>query len=119
MLVASAGLVLRDPNGFGSWGLCPLSVLIGWYCPLCGGLRATHDLLVGDLAGAWAMNPVWLMAIPLVVVLWGRWAVLASRGRSAAIGLANRWYVLLAVLFVLYGIARNFPAWPGLAPPLL
>lgn len=116
---ACAALVVRDPHTSGSWGFCPLSALIGVYCPLCGGLRATHDLMVGDLAGAWAMNPLWLLMIPVTVVVGARWTLLAARGRSAALGLANHWYVLGGVLLVLYWVARNIPAWPALAPHLV
>ncbi|GIG24306.1 DUF2752 domain-containing protein [Cellulomonas denverensis] len=116
---AGLALVLRDPHQSGSWGACPLYLLTGWYCPACGGLRATHDVLTGDLAGAWAMNPVWVLLIPLVVGLWARWTVRAAQGRSAALGLRDRWYVLGLILLVLYGIARNVPAWAGaLAPPV-
>ena len=50
----------------GSYGVCPLYALTGLWCPACGGLRATHDLAHGDLAGAWAMNPLWVLAVPLV-----------------------------------------------------
>lgn len=115
---ACAALVLRDPHGTGSWGVCPLYGLAGVYCPACGGLRATHDLLVGDLAGAWAMNPVWVVLAPLVVLLWGRWLVRRWQGRRADLGIANRWYVIAFVLLLLYGVARNVPAWSGaLAPP--
>ncbi|WP_263119238.1 DUF2752 domain-containing protein [Cellulomonas sp. RIT-PI-Y] len=115
---AGLALVLRDPNRSGSWGACPLYALTGWYCPACGGLRATHDLLTGDLAGAWAMNPVWVLLVPVVVGLWARWAWLRSRGRRADLGIQDRWYVVALVLLLVYGVARNVPAWSGvLAPP--
>lgn len=115
---ASVALVLRDPHQTGSWGACPLFLITGTYCPACGALRATHDLLTFDLAGAWAMNPLWVLLAPVVVVLWARWAWLRSQGRSAALHIRDRWYIVALVLFLLYGVARNVPAWSALAPPL-
>ena len=68
-VVAGATLVLAlvDPHE-GGYPLCPLRALTGWACPACGGLRATHDLATGDIAGAWAMNPLWVVVVPFLVV---------------------------------------------------
>lgn len=118
---ACAALVLRDPHQQGSWGVCPLSALTGVLCPACGALRATHDLLVGDLADAWAMNPLWVVLAPLVVLVWLRWLVRAWQGRSAATGLTARQtniaLAAAAVVLVLYTVARNVPAWSGWLAP--
>ncbi|WP_246855120.1 DUF2752 domain-containing protein [Cellulomonas sp. Y8] len=115
--VAALGLVLVDPHEPGSWGACPLYALTGLYCAGCGGLRATHDLLVGDVAGAWAMNPLWVLLVPVLVGLWARWTARALRsGRRAA---APRAWVALAAaaVVVLYSLARNVPAWAGVLAP--
>jgi hypothetical protein len=115
--VLALGLVLRDPHQQGSWGACPLYALTGTYCAGCGGLRATHDLLVGDLAGAWGANPLWVLLVPVLVALWVRWLVRALRtGRRAAAPPAA---VALGVgaVVVLYSIARNVPAWAGVLAP--
>lgn len=115
--VAALGLVLVDPHAPGSWGVCPLYALTGRYCAGCGGLRATHDLLVGDLAGAWAMNPLWVLLVPLLVGLWLRWVAGALRtGRRAAA--PPGWVALAgAAVVVLYSVARNVPAWSGALAP--
>lgn len=122
---ASLALVLRDPHAGGSWGVCPLLALTGWYCPACGALRATHDLLVGDVAGAWAMNPLWVVLAPVVVLLWARWLgerlgllpVRAGRTGGDATAAPVLWPVVAAVVLVAYGVARNVPALaPWLAP---
>lgn len=115
--VLALGLVLRDPHQQGSWGVCPLYALTGTYCAGCGGLRATHDLLVGDLAGAWGANPLWVLVVPLLAALWLRWLVRAVRtGRRAsappvAVALG------VAAVVVLYSVARNVPAWAGVLAP--
>lgn len=115
--VAALGLVLVDPHRPGSWGACPLYALTGAYCAGCGGLRATHDLLVGDLGGAWAMNPLWVLLAPVLVALWARWLVRALRtGRRAAA--PPTWVAVVAVAVVLlYSVARNVPAWAGALAP--
>ena len=81
------GPALRPLAGFFATGLglsalyattgvgvsCPFRVVTGWDCPLCGGTRMGSALLHGDLAAAFAFNPVALVAIAalgLVGVLW-------------------------------------------------
>ncbi|WP_308161036.1 DUF2752 domain-containing protein [Cellulomonas sp. GbtcB1] len=115
--VVALGLVLVDPHEPGSWGACPLYALTGLYCAGCGGLRATHDLLVGDLAGAWAMNPLWVLLVPVLVGLWARWTARALRtGRRAAA--PSAWVALgAAAVVVVYSLARNVPAWAGVLAP--
>jgi hypothetical protein len=97
--------------------VCPLYALTGLYCAGCGGLRATHDLLVGDLAGAWAMNPLWVLLVPVLLGLWLRWLVRALRtGRRAAAPPA--WVaVTVAAVLVAYSVARNVPAWAAVLAP--
>ena len=113
---ATVLLAVRDPHVTGSYGGCPLFALTGILCPACGGLRATHDLAHADLAGAWSMNPLWVLAVPLVVALWGRWVARAARGRR--VGPAPTWAAwLLLVVVVGFGVARNLPVLaPWLAP---
>lgn len=115
--VLALGLVLRDPHQQGSWGVCPLYALTGTSCAGCGGLRATHDLLVGDLAGAWGANPLWVLLVPVLAALWVRWLVRALRtGRRAAAPSAAVALAAGAVV-VLYSLARNVPAWAGVLAP--
>ncbi len=115
--VGAVALVAVDPHTPGSWGVCPLYALTGRYCAGCGALRATHDLLVGDLAGAWGMNPLWVLAVPVLVALWLRWTARGLRtGRPTATPPA--WVaVAVGVLVVGYSVLRNVPALsPWLAP---
>ncbi len=131
-VVATGYVALVDPHRAGRYPVCPLYLLTGMYCAGCGGLRATHDLLHGDLAGAWGMNPLWVLVAPVLVVLLGAWIVRRWRSAGAAAGAeasspslslpASRrsaaWLplVVLAVL-VVYSVLRNVPALaPWLAP---
>lgn len=106
---AAAVLVLRTPYAPLSYGYCPSLLLLGLSCPGCGGLRATHDLITGDLAGAWSANPLWTVAAPLLVVAWAVWSVRRVRGlppRPAPVRLP--WAVLVVV--VAFAVLRNVPA---------
>jgi hypothetical protein len=116
VVVTTVVLAVRDPHAAGSYGLCPLHALTGWWCPACGGLRATHDLAHGDLVGAWSMNPLWVLAVPVVIAFWGRLVVLRARGRRARLAPGWTAWAFLAVI-VVFGVLRNVPALaPWLAP---
>jgi hypothetical protein len=98
-----------DPNAAGSLlPPCPLHALTGLYCPGCGSTRALHALLHGDLAGAWAMNPLLVVALPLLAAM-----ALNAAGWQPA-GMQRLWRALgrplpwLAVL-VGYTVLRNLP----------
>jgi len=121
-LAATAYVALVDPNRPGHYLTCPLLAMTGLYCAACGGLRAVHDLAHLDVAGAWAMNPLLVLAWPLVVLAWARWLGRSwgSGGRPPTAGSDRRsarlaWAVLVVV--VAYAILRNVPALaPWLAP---
>jgi len=109
-----------DPNQPGHYPSCPILFLTGRWCPGCGGLRALHDLLHGQIAAAISANLVVVLMVPVAMVLWGRWLVL----RSARIGTESRlrrsvpswllWFALGVVL--LFWVLRNLPGTAWLAP---
>ncbi|MCL2455278.1 MAG: DUF2752 domain-containing protein [Micrococcales bacterium] len=114
--LGAVALLARDPHVPGSWGVCPSVALAGVYCPSCGVMRGTADLLHGDLAGAWAMNPLWVVMVPVLVLAWGLWLVRRWQGRPVPAVPRAVWWVGLGGL-VLFGVARNLPWFEGLAPP--
>lgn len=95
---------------------CPLRALTGLACPACGGLRATADLAVGDLAGAFAMNPLWVLAVPPLILAWVLWTRRAWRGEPSRPLPATAWWAIGAVL-VAFTVLRNVPVLtPWLGP---
>lgn len=107
-LAGTAVLAARSPHVGGSYGVCPLLLVTGMQCAACGVLRATHDLAHGDLAGAWALNPVWVVAVPILVVLWLGWVRRAWRGEAARPVLRSPAVpVLTAALLLVYSVLRN------------
>ena len=91
---------------------CPFHALTGLYCPACGGLRMTHDLLHGDLAAAVVDNVFLLVGLPLLLA----WGVLRWRQRKPVMNAAALLVVLAAV--VTWTVVRNLPGFP-LVPTLL
>ncbi len=114
---ATAYLAAVNPHEPGHYPLCPTLALTGFYCAGCGALRAVHDLTRLDLAGAWGMNPLLVLALPFLVLAWGAWLWRTWTGRPRR-NLAPPWviWVIFAVV-VGYSVLRNVPALaPWLAP---
>jgi hypothetical protein len=107
---ATAGVLLaRDPNQVGSYGFCPLRVVTGLDCPLCGGLRGTYALMHGDLATALDHN----VLLPLLLVAAVAFGV-AARVRGGWTPSPAFWWSLGAVAVVFF-VLRNLPWFPYLA----
>jgi hypothetical protein len=116
MLAGVAGLVLLrvfDPATSRIFPPCPVLYLTGWYCPGCGSLRAIHQLLEGNFRAAWALNPLAIVFLPFLFYGLASHALYEIRGRHLpSVFLRAEWIRALAVLIVLYGIARNLPVHP-------
>ncbi|MFL6174894.1 MAG: DUF2752 domain-containing protein [Marmoricola sp.] len=106
-----------NPNDKGHYPTCPLLALTGIYCPFCGGLRAVHDLTHLDVAGALARNPVAVVALPVIAILWLLWAQQAFTGRRLLRVQAQPWWgwAVLGLLAV-FMVARNLPGASWLSP---
>ncbi len=109
---ATIALRLRDPHDSGSWGYCPFKLLTGLDCPGCGSLRAVNDLTHGDVVAAASSNLLFVVAVPIVVVLWLLWVRRSWTGqaprplpKSAATAL---WATSLVVA-VAFTVLRNTP----------
>ena len=106
--LAAAALYAVNPAKHAVYPACPLYATTGWECPGCGGLRATHQLLHGRLAAAWALNPLAVLLVPLYAWFAVDAALTLARGRGLP-KVAPRatliWLGLAAL--VLFGILRN------------
>jgi len=71
-LAAGAAVVLRHVNPYVAGNplpSCPLYALTGFYCPGCGSTRCLYSLVHFDLPGAMAMNPLLVIALPLLFMM--------------------------------------------------
>jgi len=116
-LVAACGAVAAAlvlyffaPDQHAFYPRCLFHAVTGLQCPGCGGLRAAHRLLHGDLAGAWRFNPLFVTAIPVVGV-WFAALLLRQRSGRAQPRLfrESTWGWGIAAAAVLFAIARNWP----------
>ena len=113
--VSLAGLIyLReiDPNVPGHYPICPLYFLTGFYCPGCGSLRAIHDLTVGDIHGAFAMNPLIVVFIPFLLIYY----IYKNLSKKENIFIPSWISLLCFAIIVLYWILRNVPGFEFLGP---
>ena len=102
-----------DPATSGLFPPCPLRYLTGWYCPGCGSLRALHQLLHGNLAAAWALNPLTVILLPFLAYGIASYAVFEIRGRHLPrLFLPAVSIRVLGAVIILFGIARNIPFYP-------
>lgn len=96
---------------------CPFRAVTGWECPLCGGTRMGSALLHGDVAAAFAFNPVALVGVALLGVVGLLWVVEALGGPAVrppsglrrAVGrtTTGQRLTVLLVLLVAYTLLRN------------
>lgn len=108
--VAALLLYWFPPDRYGFYPRCWLHELTGLQCAGCGGLRAVHRLLHGQLAAAWQFNP-------LVFVV-GGWLVCWAAARLAGRWVGRRWVEVLQrpawgwgllALALVFGLLRNVP----------
>ena len=108
-------------NSPGLPDLCPLHRTTGLWCPLCGGTRATRELMHGDLWAAMGYNPFALVLEVVVVVLVARWLIASARGLRRPLVTGGEG-ILLGVALAVFAVVRNLPGmWvyfgPLLGPP--
>ena len=108
-------------NSPGLPDLCPLHRTTGLWCPLCGGTRATRELMHGNLWAAMGYNPFALVLEVVVMVLVARWLLAWLRGRRRPL-VTGREGILLGVALAVFAVVRNLPGmWvyfgPLLGPP--
>ena len=107
--------VLRvfDPATSDIFPPCPVRYLTGWYCPGCGSLRAIHQLLHGNLAAAWALNPLTIVLLPFLTYGLVSSALCEIRGQGLPQPfLRAGWIRALGAAIILFGIVRNIPVHP-------
>jgi len=116
-LIGLLVLFLFDPAQHALYPMCVFKKVTGYDCPGCGGLRAMHHLLRGDLIGAFQLNAMVIIALPLTLVWLAIRRFNRDRRRSPS-GKQILWMVWsIALGLVLFGIVRNLPFWPfGITP---
>lgn len=109
-VIALVTLFLCEPHGQPFYPQCGLYVATGLACPGCGGLRAAHQLLHGNVSAAFALNPLFMVLIPAVGWLLVNQAGRKVFGRPWSPPFQHRaWIWVLVTLLVAFSVTRNIP----------
>lgn len=106
LVVGAALLYFFAPTDHRFYPRCVFHSLTGLACPGCGSLRAAHNLLHGNFAAAFRLNPLVLTIFPLALGVW------LVRGDDAFGRLRPIWIWLLVGLIMVFSILRNLPVLP-------
>jgi hypothetical protein len=94
--------------------LCGFHALTGLYCPGCGTLRATHELLHGRPFSALRDNALWTLSLPLLLYL-GVSELQAAAGHRPFPGDVTHkpWFwISVAIVATIFFVLRNTPWGP-------
>ncbi len=112
--LAACGYVFAvDPSEPGHFPPCPLKVATGLDCPFCGSLRATHELMHGNVVGALDLNAVTvLFVLPLAMIVFGVWSLRRWRGERFEMRFPVWATSAVVALMVVFTVVRNLPGMP-------
>jgi len=101
------------PDRHAFYPRCVFYSLTGLQCPGCGGLRAAHHLMHGDLAVAFRYHPLFVALAPLLIG-GAAWRLVSQRKGGSWANLLDRpavlWLILAGV--VAFAVLRNLPFGP-------
>ncbi|MFT5121624.1 MAG: hypothetical protein ACI9TH_002966 [Kiritimatiellia bacterium] len=106
VLLAAVVLHFFNPAAVGFYPSCLFHKVTGLHCPGCGGLRATHHLLQGEIGTAFAMNGLLFVLAPML----GWYAVQGLQGKVT--GVSRRVGIALLILVLAFWVLRNLPMEP-------
>ncbi len=105
-----AVLYLFAPGESRFYPRCWLFVLTGVQCPGCGGLRAVHQLLHGNVAAGFRYNPLVVLLIPVLAAWGGAWLVQRAGGPDWTTPFRRPVFAwLLLAVCLAFGVLRNVP----------
>jgi hypothetical protein len=113
LLIGGAILFRFDPAHHGFYPFCLFHKLTGLHCPGCGGVRALHQILHGNLVEALRLNALLFAGLAAGAWLVGRRVFGRTPARSVN---GARWlWGFLAAAGVFF-VVRNLPAFAWLSP---
>src|SRR5688572_5675450 len=113
IMAGAAYLFVFEPGKSGFFPACPFRLLTGFTCPGCGTTRALHQILHGDFAAAFMLNPLLLLGLPFVLLALLRYSVIVLRGGVPRPNALPAPYIYaLFVVIVSFWVFRNTPFYP-------
>lgn len=107
---ATAALILYafPPGQAPLYPPCPLHAITGLQCPGCGGLRAAHHLLHGEVVEAWRLNPLAVLGTVGGIAWLGAQWLGRFLGRDLLQPFRRAWILWAALVGIaVFGIVRN------------
>ena len=113
ILIGSFYAFWFEPGQNGFFPKCPFRVLTGLTCPGCGSTRALHQILHGHIVAAFTLNPLFVIAIPFLLLALLRHTSLSLQGKTPRPN-ALPASVIYLIFFVIvsFWIFRNTPIYP-------
>jgi hypothetical protein len=104
---------VADPNTSSAFPQCPLRLITGVDCALCGGLRATHALLGGDIVRAASQNLLVVLLAPLALWASAQWFAAQWGYRMPSLPTRSWMAPALLVVAIVFSVVRNLGFGPG------
>lgn len=98
-----------NPAHHSFYPFCAFHRVTGWQCPGCGGLRAVHHLLRGDVVTAFRFNQLVMLALPFAAWFALRRIVQVPRAKKPSFRAQARWAWAALVILIVFWIVRNLP----------
>jgi uncharacterized protein DUF2752 len=113
LIAGAVYIFVFEPGRSGFFPVCPFRALTGFTCPGCGTTRGLHKLFHGDVIGAFQLNPLMLLLLPILLFVLVRYTSAAMRGRSINMNRLDAKYIWMLFAVVLsFWIFRNTPFYP-------
>ncbi len=103
-----------NPTQSGFFIPCPFHHITGFHCPGCGSQRALHELFHGNIYGAFRLNPLMVLTLPILVYGLGITATnfVFNTQYRFKLFYSNTFIYGYFGLAILYWILRNLPYYP-------
>lgn len=93
---------------------CPIKKLTGLYCPGCGITRMLFAILQLDFYQAFRYNPLLFICLPFFIFFIIE--SLISKKEPLYNKIPTKIWIIIIIVFIIYGILRNIPFFDFLAP---
>jgi hypothetical protein len=115
MFAGACFLFWFDPANYSFYPTCLFHKTTGLLCPGCGSLRALHQLLHGNVAAAFRLNPFLVLCLPIAICFVASFSVKIVRNQP--VRLQAKWVWLFVGAGLVFGILRNLPLGPFTSLP--
>jgi hypothetical protein len=113
LLLGASYVFWFEPGKTGFFPRCPFNFFTGLTCPGCGSTRALHQLLHGHIEAAFMLNPLFVIALPLLFYAFLRHTSFSLQGKTPRPNaLPASWIYTIFVVVLSFWIFRNTPFYP-------